>query len=152
MLPPFLKSCSPLRILVVIIITLGLWLMMALPALANPVDVYFFHSATCPHCREQMPLMQSIAAHNDDVHMHLIEVHEHPDIWMDYRTSHQIPDGSVPRTAIDDRSFIGYSANDGSLTFSDRYGGYIGYRNQIIQAIAAAVGHPLQIPAESSPS
>lgn len=117
-----------------------------------PTDVYFFHSITCPHCREQMPLMQAIAAHNPDVAMHIIEVSEHPDQWTAYLQEHQINTGAVPRTGISQVTFIGYSKEPGPLEYNPSYTGYTGYRNQIIAAIEAAVGHPLQLEAAQAQS
>ncbi|WP_416674948.1 hypothetical protein [Egbenema bharatensis] len=39
------------------------------------LDVYFFHSETCPHCARHMPLMESIEQYNEEVDVHFIEVH-----------------------------------------------------------------------------
>ena len=116
------------------------------------VDVYFFHSHTCPHCREQMPLMVAINDYNDDVTVHIVEVGEAPEVWQAFRDEHNISSGAVPRTQVGDLSFIGYSATDGSLEYMETHDGYIGYRNQIIEAITALAGHPLQLTAEASPT
>ena len=105
----------------------------ALPAAAQSnVDVYFFHTHTCPHCREQMPLMVAINDYNDDVTVHMIEVNEEPDLWQEFRDQHGISSGAVPRTQVGDLSFIGYSATDGDLEYVAPHDGYIGYRNQIV--------------------
>jgi glutaredoxin len=109
------------------------------------LDVYFFHSETCPHCLRQKPLMQTIETYNKDVDVHFIEVHQEPQIWQDFRQKYNIPNGAVPRTFVGDKSFIGYSENDGSLEYNPVYSGYIGYRNQIIQAIANEIGHEVQL-------
>lgn len=115
-----------------------------------PVDVYFFHSKTCPHCREQMPLMQAIAAYNPDVALHIIEVSESPQVWDQFRASHQISSTAVPRTAVGDLIFVGYSSSDGPLEYMDIHQGYIGYRNQLINAIADLTGHDLQLAATAA--
>ena len=107
------------------------------------LDVYFFHSETCPHCREQMPLMKDIDTFNEDIDVHIIEVNEEPEKFRAYLHAHNIQTGAVPRTAIGDISFIGYDPNDGPFQYNAAYSGYIGYRNQIIDAITAAVGREL---------
>jgi thiol-disulfide isomerase/thioredoxin len=109
------------------------------------VDVYFFHSESCPHCREQMPLMQDIDAYNDDVDVHIIEVGEEPEKFRQYLQAHNIQTGAVPRTAIRELSFIGYDATSGPKEYVEAYSGYIGYRNQIVTAIADAVGHDINL-------
>ncbi len=113
------------------------------------VEVYFFHSHTCPHCREQMPLMVAIDDYNDDIDVRIIEVDEEPELWQQFREEHNISSGAVPRTQVGDLSFIGYSATDGPLEYMAPHEGYIGYRNQIVEAIAALAGHPLQLSADA---
>jgi len=117
---------------------------------SSPVEVYFFHSETCPHCREQMPLMQDIDAYNEDVTVHIIEVSEEPERWRSFLQEHNIQTGAVPRTAIGDISFIGYDPNNGPLQYADAYAGYIGFRNQIVAAIAEAVGHEINLTATAA--
>jgi hypothetical protein len=109
------------------------------------LDVYFFHSETCPHCAQQMPLMESIEQYNKDVDVHFVEVQHDPKTWQTFRNRYNIASGAVPRTFIGDRSFVGYSESDGPLEYASPYSGYIGYRNQIIQAIADAIGHEVYL-------
>jgi hypothetical protein len=111
----------------------------------TPVDVYFFHSETCPHCREQMPLMVDIDQYDPDVTVHIIEVGEAPQVWADFRAERGISSGAVPRTFVGDMTFIGYDSSDGPLEYTEAYEGFIGYRNQIITAITQLVGHELQL-------
>jgi thiol-disulfide isomerase/thioredoxin len=136
--------------------TLIIWLVAMLsiaiaPAAAwaqhssGPLEVYFFHSETCPHCREQMPLMQDIDAFNDDIDVHIIEVSEESERFKAFLQAHQITTGAVPRTVVGDMSFIGYDPTSGPLQYNAAYSGYIGYRNQIVDAIATAAGHPLTL-------
>lgn len=108
-------------------------------------NIYFFHSEACPHCAEQMPLMEAIERYNEDVEIHFIEVNQDPSTWQVFRERYAITSGAVPRTFIGDKSFIGYSADDGPLEYTSVYTGYIGYRNQIIQAIAEAVNHEIYL-------
>ena len=97
-----------------------------------------------------MPLMVAINDYNDDVTVHMIEVNEEPDLWQEFRDQHGISSGAVPRTQVGDLSFIGYSATDGDLEYVAPHDGYIGYRNQIVDAIAEQAGHPLQLTADAT--
>jgi glutaredoxin len=118
------------------------------PALAegDVVDIYFFHSKTCPHCVKQKPLMEDLDKHNEGVKLHAYEVNEHPQIWRDFLTTHQIKSAAVPRTLIGEKQFVGYSETDGELEYNPVYEGYIGYRNQIIKAIESELGQSLNLP------
>ena len=117
------------------------------PALAgeSAVDIYFFHSKTCPHCLKQKPLMENVAQLNNEINLHAYEVNEQSKIWRDFLDKHQLKSEAVPRTVIGDKQFIGYSESDGELEYNQVYQGYIGYKNQIITAIESELGHPVNL-------
>ncbi|MEM1255995.1 MAG: glutaredoxin family protein [Cyanobacteria bacterium P01_H01_bin.21] len=115
------------------------------PADQTTLDVYFFYSDTCPHCARQAPLMHDIEQHNEDVDIHFLEVSQNLHIWREFVEQYNIASGAVPRTFVEDTVFIGYSESDGPLEYNPVYSGYIGYRNQIIQAIAQAVSHEIRL-------
>ncbi|GAB4532259.1 MAG: hypothetical protein Tsb0014_16510 [Pleurocapsa sp.] len=108
------------------------------------VDIYFFHSKTCPHCLKQKPLMENIANLNSEVTLHAYEVSEQSKTWRDFLDRHQLKSEAVPRTLIGDKQFIGYSEREGKLEYNQVYQGYIGYKNQIIAAIETEVGHSIK--------
>ncbi|MDJ0534912.1 MAG: hypothetical protein QNJ70_20930 [Xenococcaceae cyanobacterium MO_207.B15] len=110
------------------------------------LDVYFFYSETCPHCAQQKPLMKYIDQHNEQVQLYAYEVSEHPEKWQTFLAQHQIKSAAVPRTAIADKLFIGYSEADGELEYNPVYIGYMGYKNQIVKAIEAELGHSINLP------
>ncbi len=110
------------------------------------LDIYFFHSQTCPHCAQQKPLMEYIDKHNEEVKLYAYEVSEHPEKWREFLAQHQIKSAAVPRTAIADKLFIGYSEADGDLEYNPIYLGYIGYKNQIVNAIEFELGHRINLP------
>jgi glutaredoxin len=113
------------------------------------LDVYFFYSQTCPHCARQKPLMKNIDQSNEDIDVHFIEVQQDAQTWQTFKAQHNITNDAVPRTFVENKSFIGYTESEGPLEYSPVYSGYIGYRNQIIQAIAQAVGHEIRLSATS---
>ena len=109
------------------------------------VDIYFFHSNTCPHCLKQKPLMENVAKLNPGVKLHAYEVREKSKIWRDFLERHQLKSEAIPRTLIGDKQFIGYSESEGKLEYNQVYQGYIGYKNQIITAIETELGHPIKL-------
>ena len=110
------------------------------------LDIYFFYSQTCPHCAQQKPLMEYIDKHNEEVKLSAYEVSEHPEKWRDFLAQYQIKSAAVPRTAIGEKLFIGYSEADGELEYNPVYIGYIGYKNQIVKAIESQLGHSINLP------
>ncbi len=109
------------------------------------VDIYFFHSKTCPHCLEQKPVMEDIVQLNPKIKLHAYEVREQSQIWKNFLQQHRLTSQAVPRTLIGDKQFIGYSESDGELEYNQVYQGYIGYKNQIIAAIETELGHELNL-------
>jgi thiol-disulfide isomerase/thioredoxin len=139
---PWLKSL--LMVFFLAWVSLSLWL---LPAYADnqPVDIYFYHSKTCPHCLKQKPLMEAIAKDNPNIKLHAYEVHENPQDWQKFLQQYQLPNGAVPRTLIGDKIFVGYTEEPGKLEYIPTHKSYLGYQNQIIKAIEDLAGEPLII-------
>lgn len=84
--------------------------------------------------------MEYIDENYEEVRVLSYEVNESPEIWQEFRDRFEIPTSAVPRTFVGDRSFIGYTEDDGPLEYNPAYRGYSGYRNQIIAAIEAEAG------------
>ena len=93
----------------IIICCLVTLMSLTTPALAGEeaVDIYFFHSKTCPHCLKQKPVMENVAQLNDEIKLHSYEVSEQRQIWQDFLKQHQLKSEAVPRTVIGDKQFIG---------------------------------------------
>ncbi len=132
--------------------------LITLMSFANPVlagestvDIYFFHSKTCPHCLKQHPLMENIAQLNSEIKLYDYEVSENTQIWRNFLDKHQLKSEAVPRTVVGDKQFIGYSESQGKLEYNPVYQGYIGYKNQIIAAIETELGHPVNLVTTESP-
>ncbi|MDJ0696966.1 hypothetical protein [Mastigocoleus sp. MO_188.B34] len=113
------------------------------------LDVYFFYNQACPHCAKQKPLMQYIDRNNQDVKVHTYEVTQYPDIWDKFLEKYKVSSSAVPRTFIGEKTFIGYSEENGDLEYNSIYTGYIGYKNQIIQAIESELGKQINVPEQN---
>jgi len=129
-----------------VIITLFFSTQMSVIAEQATVTVDFYYSKTCPHCAAEKPLLNYIEEHNEGVKVNRIEVNEKPDIWQNYLQENNIQATGVPRTVIGDRAFIGYSKEQGKLEYNPSYKAYIGYKNQIINAIEEELNAPLNTP------
>jgi len=129
-----------------VIITLFFSTQMSVIAEQATVTVDFYYSKTCPHCAAEKPLLNYIEEHNEGVKVNSIEVNEKPDVWQNYLQENNIQATGVPRTVIGDRAFIGYSKEQGKLEYNPSYKAYIGYRNQIINAIEEELNAPLNTP------
>ncbi|MGK7918636.1 MAG: glutaredoxin domain-containing protein [Trichodesmium sp.] len=142
-----MQTKSILKIFLTLILVVSLTVFAPLAkATEKGLDVYFFYSQTCPHCAKQKPLMEYIDGQNEEIKVHSLEVSQNPEIWQEFLEKYQIPSKAVPRTFIGDKNFIGYSEIEGELEYNPAYRGYIGYRNQIIQAIEAELGYVVNIP------
>ena len=142
-----MQTKSILKILLMLILLISLTIFAPLAQAAEKeLDIYFFYSQTCPHCAKQKPLMEYLDLQNEEIKVHSFEVSQRPQIWQEFLEKNQISSAAVPRTFIGDKSFIGYSEIDGKLEYNPVYRGYIGYKNQIIQAIEAELGYLVNIP------
>ncbi|NEP82366.1 MAG: thioredoxin family protein [Okeania sp. SIO3B3] len=136
-----------LKILLALILLVSLTIFAPLAQAGEQgLDVYFFYSQTCPHCAKQKPLMEYLDRQNEEIKVYSFEVSQNPKIWREFLAKHQIASEAVPRTFIGDKNFIGYSETEGELEYNPVYRGYIGYENQIIQAIEAQLGYLVNIP------
>ncbi|MDC0835458.1 glutaredoxin family protein [Geitlerinema sp. CS-897] len=135
------------------LLSIGLWFAV-LPGTARAaddvLDVYFFYSATCPHCMKQEPLMEYIDETYDEVEVMAYEVTQHSQIWEEFRQEYGIANAAVPRTFVGEMSFIGYTEEDGELEYNPVYHGYAGYRNQIIRAIENEANIDIVLPEDAS--
>lgn len=78
----------------------------------QPDTLYFFHSVTCPHCREEQKFLDTIQKTYPELQIKRYEASdsEHVALMRDLATAHGVEYalGSVPLTFIGDYSIIGY--------------------------------------------
>ena len=81
---------------------------------AKNVDVYLFHSDSCPHCAKEIKYLESI---KDDmgINIHYYEVGENPEIIDKVRSNLNINNYYVPLTIIGSDYLIGFGDNDEEL-------------------------------------
>ena len=77
----------------------------------NSVNIYFFHSSTCSHCKAENNFLKSIEKQYDNVKVYRYEVHEeeNQEKIKVLEDSYQIHLESVPVTVIGDTIIYGFS-------------------------------------------
>ena len=71
-------------------------------ALAGPVDLYFFHSDTCPHCQDEKLHLQMLQQEYPELTVNSYEINESNNIDLLYAISeaYETKTGGVPMTFI----------------------------------------------------
>lgn len=113
------------------------------------VDVLFFGSENCPYCRQEKAFLLPLVEANDNVTLTIVDVDKEPEKFQEFLEENNLRSRAVPRTIIGDKSFIGFSPDPGELEFIPSYQAYIGYQNQIINAIEAELGTAIIIPGQT---
>ena len=85
----------------------------------NSVNIYFFHSSTCSHCKAENNFLKSIEKQYDNVNVYRYEVHEekNQEKIKVLEDSYQIHLESVPVTVIGDTIFYGFSEEKNKSEF-----------------------------------
>lgn len=135
---------SKIKLLILLFFSVLLTHQSAL-AQTEPVEIYFFYSKSCPHCHEQIPLMQALEENNPEIKILAYEIHDSNKIWDSFLKKYNIKYRGFPRTFIGDISFVGYSSSGVALEYSDVVQGYHGNRVQIVKAIEKRIGHKVSL-------
>lgn len=111
------------------------------PPLDGASTVVLFFSDSCPHCHNEIRWIGRIEPEFPDIDFVRYEVDEREiRANQEYFAAVMEAFGSLPqgwpRTVIGDRVFIGFVPRDGELVYNEEYAGWIGYQNQMYEAIA----------------
>ncbi|MBN2457886.1 glutaredoxin family protein [Candidatus Woesearchaeota archaeon] len=116
---------------------------------ADHLDIYFFYSETCPHCRSEKEFLQEFELDYPEVHVNYLLVSENFDLLKEYAQKYNTSTGGVPRTFIGDKAFIGFTEASGELEYTPAYNAYSGYKNQIISQVHEYLGKENPVDGES---
>lgn len=85
----------------------------------NIVNIYFFHSNTCSHCRSEIKLLDDLENRYDNIKIYSYEVNEEDNNqkWTQVQELYQIKGNGVPLTIIGDTYYSGYKEEKSSLEF-----------------------------------
>jgi len=99
------------------------------------IQIYFFYSETCSHCAKLKPMLEEIDDKCEFSDVNSYSVTKFRDKWVEFSNKFNTTTGGVPMLFVGDKVFIGYTPANGSLEYDPVSNGYIGYKNQIIDAI-----------------
>lgn len=110
-------------------------------SLAYNTTVYFFYGSGCPHCAQEKRYLNNLEL--DGVNIKEFEIYYNDssrELYQEFAKAYESSvGGAVPVTYIGNKVFIGFTESEGELFYSERYGAYNGYRNQIYSAISDCV-------------
>lgn len=104
-----------------IIYTLILFIMFipSISAKENEVNIYFFHSNTCPHCKEEIKLLNELDEYYDNINIYKYEISNDNNsvLLSNIGTLLDVKITGVPFTIIGNKYFVGYSSENSKKTF-----------------------------------
>lgn len=106
----------------------------------NLVNIYLFHSDTCPHCKEEIKLLNELEKKYDNIKIYKYEIGDKTnlDILNEVVTLYDTTISGTPFTVIGDKYFKGFSSDNAKSRFiatieyysdngyTDRVGSYLG--------------------------
>ncbi len=98
---------------VILIFALCLLLLPNSVSAEDPVNVYFFYSATCPHCAKEKSFIEEVRKeYSNNVVFNEYEVNKESDLFGKFNavTGYQLT--GVPATFIGDQFFVGWASDD----------------------------------------
>lgn len=103
----------------------------------NLVNIYLFHSDTCPHCREEIKLLDELEKEYDNIKIYKFEISEEENslLFSKIANIYNVKTTSVPFTIIGNKTFSGYNSENSKKKFIaaiDYYSKY-GYDDKIAQ-------------------
>lgn len=101
----------------------------------NLVNIYLFHSNTCPHCREEIKVLNELEEKYDNIKIYKYEIGDPQSslLMSQVKEIYNTKITSVPFTIIGNKTFSGYSSEDGKRTFiaAIEYFSIYGYTDEI---------------------
>ena len=77
---------------------------------ARDVDLYLFHSSTCPHCKEEKKYLKELEKEYDYLKVHYYEVHEDMLVTSKVKDELKIKENYVPITVVGSDYIVGFSS------------------------------------------
>ena len=99
------------------LLTILILLILLIPFRVNgldKIDLYLFHSKTCPHCKEEVKYLEELKKDKDNLEVHLYEITENKENSKLLKTVQDIMDEEtsyVPFTVIGNKVYVGFSNN-----------------------------------------
>ncbi len=105
--------------LLIIFIIISLLPIKAFAKTEEEVHIYFFHSKTCSHCKEEEIILKKIEKNYQNVEVFRFEIHEEANIpiFEQAKRIYKIDTNAIPLTIIGDKVYLGYSNHKTLLNF-----------------------------------
>lgn len=110
-------------------------LLFASSVSAEPCNIYFFYSDTCPHCAHEKVFLTGFSEKYPEVEIQWIEYSQNYEMFEQLSEKLGTVPVGVPRTYINGTAFVGYTDEYGEMEYMSAYKAYNGYRNQIEKAL-----------------
>jgi len=83
------------------------------------VNIYFFHSNECSHCKDENKFLNYLENKYNNIHIYKYEVHDNNNnnLKNEIQKLYQIKTNGVPITIIGDTPYIGFSEEKSKITF-----------------------------------
>ncbi|MBU0762712.1 MAG: glutaredoxin family protein [Candidatus Altiarchaeota archaeon] len=109
-------------------------------AYAESCDAYFVFSTTCPHCSEMKSFVKYLNDTYENLTIRWIDVSVETQVVQELAKIYNTTATGVPRFYIGNKAFVGYSKARGELEYDPSLKAYIGYQNQINDAVIEQLG------------
>ena len=101
----------------------------------NLVNIYFFHSATCPHCKEENELLKELEETYDNIKIYRYEVYtdNNQELYKKSAKLLKTKARGYPFTIIGNKSFLGFSKENSKEQFTKaiEYYSMYGYKDVV---------------------
>jgi hypothetical protein len=110
----------------------------------NNFEVNFFYSETCSVCRAEKLYLIDMEKKYPELNINYYLVTDYPELLFEFAKEYNTTTGSVPRTFICDKVFIGFTEESGKLEMMQGFDAYIGYENQMTNQILKCLNKDTQ--------
>lgn len=103
-----------------IIMFLSISLVQADTINRNLVNIYFFHSDTCSHCKSEINVLDSLEKKYDNIRIYRYEIHEenNNEIRKKVQELYDVKTNGVPLTIIGDMPYSGFKDETSKIVFT----------------------------------
>ena len=105
----------------------------------NTVNIYFFHSDTCSHCKEENQILKEIENLYENVSIYRYEMHDEKNkiILNEVKNTYNISTTGVPITIIGNQIYTGFSKEKSTIKFikSIEYYSKYTYEDKVMKII-----------------
>ena len=103
------------------------------------ITLYFFYTSTCPHCTNEIPFLEKLEQKYPQLEVKYLDVGRNEELFKETCKKYETVPAGVPRTFVCNKAFVGFTNEDGELTYHESYKAYKGHKNQIENAVIECI-------------